>query len=59
LREAGRDLLIEQADVAVGLTVERNRNGRIVDRIFLAIADAQEGRTGRSDLPVEAQIALI
>ena len=28
---AQSDLLIENADVAVGLTVERQRNGRVVD----------------------------
>ena len=41
------DLLVEDADVAVGLAVEREGNGGIVDAVLLAVADAQEGRSWR------------
>ena len=40
---AERDLLVEDADGAVGLAVERDGDGGIVDAGLLAIADAQEG----------------
>ncbi len=53
------DLLVEDADVAVGLAVERDRNAGIVDAVLLAVADAEEGGAVGVDLPVEAEVALV
>src|SRR5580704_14311532 len=36
------DLLVEYADVAIGLAVQRNRHGREVNAVLLAVADTQE-----------------
>jgi 3,4-dihydroxy-2-butanone 4-phosphate synthase len=40
VRVAKSDLLIQNADGAVCLAVERKRNGGMVDARFLAVADA-------------------
>ena len=53
------DLLVEDADVAVGLAVEGDRNAGVVDAVLLAVADAQERGVGGIDLPVEAKVALV
>ncbi len=37
------DLLIKDADVAIGLAVEGNGNAGVIDAVFLAVADAKEG----------------
>ena len=39
---AERHLLIEDADGAIGLAVQRQRNGGMIDAGFLAVTDAQE-----------------
>ena len=59
VRVAERHLLIEDADGAVGLAVERQRNGGIVDARFLAVADAQEPGSVGVLLVVEAKVALV
>jgi len=43
----------------VGLAVEGDGNAGIVDAVFFAIADAQEGGVGGIDLPVEAEVTLV
>jgi hypothetical protein len=53
------DLLIEDADVAVGLAVEGDGNARVVDAVLLAVVDANEGGVDGIDLPVEAEVALV
>ncbi len=53
------NLLVEDTDVAVGLAVERDGNAGIVDAVFLAVADAEEGGVDGVDLPVEAKVALV
>ncbi len=53
------DLLVEDTNVAVGLAIKGDRNAGIVNAIFLAIADSQEGGVGAVDLPVEAEVAFV
>ena len=45
--------------MAVRLAVQGDGNRGEVDRVFLAVADADEGGACGSDLPVEAQVAFI
>ena len=52
-------LLVEHADAAVGLAVERQRQSRGVEGIFLAVADAQEPGGGGILLVVEADVTLV
>src|SRR6202034_3809959 len=52
-------LLIENADVAVGLAVQRDGNRRMVDPGFFAVADTQKGGVGGIDLPIEPEIPLV
>ena len=53
------DLLIEDADVAIGLAVEGDGNARVVDAVLLAVADTNKRRVDGIDLPVEAEVALV